>query len=109
MEIKISTFNSEEFCGYTQITTFFSDFSIADNFGIPAIRDTFKRAFKEWKSEYKYLTELVMVLNWKLWQHYEQSNNEYAEVYQELYEKANDYALSNLKDDELTYFFRTTD
>lgn len=71
MGISIKSFDSESFCGYTQITTFFEDFSIADAFGISAVKDTYNRAFKEWKHDYKYLTELVMVLNWKCWEHYD--------------------------------------
>lgn len=45
--------------GYEVRTTFWEDFSIADLFGLPSILDTFKRAFKEWKGNYVYLTELV--------------------------------------------------
>ena len=104
----IKTFDSESLFGYTQITTFFQDFSIADNFGINAIRDTYNRAFKAWKKDYKYLTELVMVLNWKIWQHYEK-NEDVAKVYQELWEKADAYAMDHLKGEELRYFLSTTD
>lgn len=46
--------------GYELQTTFWSDFSIADRFGLSAIRDTFNRAFREWKEDYEYLTELVV-------------------------------------------------
>lgn len=95
--------------GYETITTFWSDFSIADMFGESAIRDTYKRAFKEWKSNYKYLTEFVMVLNWKIWQHYENGNELLAKVYDELWKKADEYAVNNLKGEELRYFYRTTD
>ena len=49
-------------------TTFFEDFTIADSFGDTAIADTFKRAFQEWKDDVKYFTELVIALNWKLWE-----------------------------------------
>ena len=105
----VKTFDSEGFCGYKQITTFFEDFSIADHFGKSAIVDTFNRAFKEWKSNYKYLTELVMVLNWKAWEHDADSNKSLCELYISLYEKADSYAVNNLKGDELSYFFRTTD
>lgn len=52
--------------GYTVQTTFWEDFSIADRFGKSAVLDTFKRAFAEWKTDYKYLTEMVLVLNPKL-------------------------------------------
>ena len=47
--------------GYELQTTFWEDFSIADRFGLSAIQDTFKRAFEEWKNNYKYLTELILV------------------------------------------------
>lgn len=94
--------------GYETKTTFWSDFTIADAFGIDAIKDTFNRAFKEWKSDYIYLTELVMVLNWKIWQHYK-TNELIARVYNDLWEKADAYACENLKGNELTYFYDTTD
>ncbi len=94
--------------GYETITSFWSDFTIADRFGVGAIKDTYKRAFNEWKDNYKYLTELVMVLNWKIWQFHEK-NNQYAEVYNKLWEEADAYACNNLKGDEAAYFFWTTD
>ena len=95
--------------GYETMTTFWDDFSIADRFGVKAVRDTYRRAFNEWKTNYQYLTELVMVLNWKLWQHYELGNDTLSDVYQELWDKADGYAMDRLKGEELNYFFRTTD
>ena len=89
-------------------TTFWSDFSIADAFGDDAIKDTFKRAFKEWKTNVEYLAELVLVLNWKGWQWY-QKLDERAELHFELYEQANDYAYDNLTGDDLNYHFSVTD
>lgn len=89
-------------------TTFWMDFSIADRFGIAAVRDTFKRAFQEWKGNTVYLTELVMVLNHKIWQHYER-NERLAEVYNDLWEQASTYAETNLTGEDLDYYFRTTD
>ena len=94
--------------GYKTITTFYQDFTIADAFGVSAIKDTYKRAFNEWKDNYKYLTELVMVLNWKIWEYYK-TNDEYAELYDELWQKADEYARINLHGDEAAYFFRVTD
>ena len=94
--------------GYEEQTTFWDDFSIADAFGKEAIQDTYDRAFKEWKSNYIYLTELVMVLNHKIWQWYEK-NDEYAELYNELWQQADRYACDNLKDEELSYFYQTLD
>ena len=94
--------------GYQPITTFYTDFSIADWFGVSAIRDTFKRAFAGWKNNYKYLTELVLALNWKIWEHNE-TNETYAQVYHELWEIADGWAMDNLKGKELSYFLSTTD
>jgi hypothetical protein len=94
--------------GYETKTTFWEDFSIADVFGIDAVKDTYNRAFKGWKDNYEYLTELVMVLNWKIWQHYEK-NEPLARVYNDLWQQADLYAVENLKGEELEYFYRTTD
>ena len=91
-------------------TTFWQDFSIAEVYGgTSAIKDTFNRAFKEWKSNHVYLTELVMVLNHKMWGHYENGNLAWSRLYQELFEKASGYALKHLKGEELTYYLRVTD
>ena len=89
-------------------TTFWSDFSIADRFGTNAVKDTFKRAFAEWKSDYRYLTDLVMVLNHKIWEHYEK-NPKLAAVYDSLWRRADEYASCHLKGDALTYYLKVTD
>lgn len=94
--------------GYKLKTTFWDDFSIADRFGECGIRDTYKRAFDAWKGDYIYLTELVMVLNHKTWQHYA-SNREIAALYDELWRKADNYAMENLTGKELDYFYKVTD
>lgn len=94
--------------GYESKTTFWSDFSIADQFGLTAIQDTFNRAFKEWKEDYKFLTELILVLNHKIWQYYE-IKPEIAALYNSLWEQADRYALENLKGDELNYYYEVTD
>ena len=94
--------------GYKFVSTFPSDFTIADKFGESAIRDTFNRAFNEWKSNYIYLTELVLVLNWKIWLWYEE-NGSVAKIYNEFFETADQYAIDNLKGDALQYFLRTVD
>lgn len=48
--------------GYRPFTTFFEDFSIADAFGVDAIKDTFHSAMRSWGADIKYLTELAMVM-----------------------------------------------
>lgn len=98
----------KETCGYETKTIFYDDFTIAERFGINAVKDTYKRAFEEWKTNVEYVTELVMVLNHKIWHHYK-TNIKLANVYNELYDEANDWCWDNLKDDDLDYFYHTTD
>ena len=105
MNITYKIFDSEKAFGYTQITTFYMDFGLAEPFGIKAIKDTYKNGLEYAKTDYKALTEFVMVLNWKIWEHYE-SNESLADVYNELWQKANNFAMKHLKGDELTYFFQ---
>ena len=107
--MQISVWNSEAEIGYTQQTTFWMDFSIADKFGNSAIKDTYKRAFEAWKDDYIFLTELAMVMNRKCWYWYEKGNQTRSELYSDLYYQTRDYALDNLKGKELSYYIRTTD
>lgn len=100
--------NIEAMTGYKPITTFYEDFGIAEFYGVDAVVDTYERAMESWKDDYKYLTELVMALNWKIWEHYE-DNEQLARTYDALWSKCADYAMSHLKDDELSYYFRVTD
>ena len=90
-------------------TTFWTDFSIADVFGVSAIKDMFNRAFEEWRDNYIYITELVLVLNWKLWEHYDNDNMTFAQIYNDFYREAYSYAYEHLEGDELKYFFDTLD
>ena len=94
--------------GYEPKTTFWQDFSIADAFGEKAVKGTYQRAFKEWKDNVEYITELVMVLNWKIW-YWHDKNEELARLYDSLWREADEWCLKNLKDDDKLYFLRTTD
>lgn len=107
--MKVKVWNVEAITGYKPKTTFYEDFSIADAFGVNAIQDTFRRAFNEWKDNIVYLTELVMVLNWKCWEHHDKGNERYMELYRDLYWKADEWAAENLKGDDLTYYYDTLD
>jgi hypothetical protein len=107
--MKIKTWNIEAMTGYKPQTTYYEDFSIADQFGIDAVKDTYKRAMQTANfMGYKYLTELVMALNWKIWEHYE-TNEPLARVYNDLWEQASEQAVTKLKGEELEYYFNTTD
>ena len=109
MALTISIWDSVGEIGYEQKTTFWMDFSIADNFGNAAIRDTYRRAFSEWKSDCVYFTELVMILNHKSWEWYGRGNEERAELYSELYYEASDWGYESFTGEELRYFWKTLD
>lgn len=89
-------------------TTFWMDFSIADRFGMAAVKDTYDRAFTEWRTDVRYLADLVVVLNHKIWQHYK-TNEPLARLYDRLWREANDWAWENLSEAEQTYYYRVTD
>ena len=107
--MKIKVWNIEQMTGYKPCTTFYEDFSIADAFGISAIKDTYRRGLKTAKLlGYMELTEFVMVLNWKIWEHYENNEN-YGKTYDELWRKASVEAEKTLKGEELKYYYKTID
>lgn len=94
--------------GYESQTTFLTDFMIAERFGINAVKDTFKRAFNEWKKNVVYLTELAIVTNLLAWRSYEKDMS-LCKEYSSMYDAVNDYAVNNLTNDEYGYFFQWTD
>lgn len=104
----MKNWNIEELTGYKPITTFYTDFSISDKFGADAIKDTYNRAFKEWNTEIKYITELVMVLNWKSFEHYK-TNLEYSKLYSDLYFELDSWCCDNLNEEQLNYYYKTID
>lgn len=55
------------------------------------------------------MTELVMVLNWKIWMFHDLGNESMARLYDELWQDAEKVAVETLKGDDLKYFYQTTD
>ncbi len=94
--------------GYELKTTFWNDFTIADAFGVDAIKDTFERAFNEWRNNVVYVTELAMVMSWKSCAYYGK-NETFMNLYIELYYRVDEWCINNLKDEDLRYYFDTTD
>ena len=94
--------------GYELKTTFWNDFTIADAFGVDAIKDTYNRAFNEWKHDHIYITELCMVMNWKMFYWFEKDDNKY-QLYYDLFTTLDEWCMDNLKDEQLDYFLKTTD
>lgn len=100
----------ERFTDWRPSTLYWQDFSIAEKYGKYEIRRVYTETFKEAKEDYRLLTELVMILNHKSWQHCEYINcSEFCNYYSDLFQKTKKYALSHLKGDELTYFLEVTD
>ena len=95
--------------GYQPITTFWSDFTIADAFGADAVKDTYTRAFGEWKSTTEYITELTLILNWKIWYWNDNGREDLARLYDSLWRESDQWCMDNLKGDDLQYYLRTTD
>lgn len=97
-----------ELTGYTPITTFFADLSIAECFGEKAIRDTYNKVLVEWKHDIKYITEFVLCLNHKILMLYE-VDEPTARVYDELWQSAVEFVYDNYEGDDLSYYFQVTD
>ena len=94
---------------YTCITTFWNDFTIADHFGTRAVQDTFDTALNEWKHDYKYITELAIVLNHKCSMHYHQKNDALSDLYSKLFYETKDFACKKFKGEAFEYFYKTID
>lgn len=103
------TAGMRELNGYETQITFYSDFTIADHFGVDAINDTYKHAFESWKDNIVYLTEFVMVLNHKIWEHHHKNNSALMTTYDTLWKKADEWCMNNLSDEDLEYYLKTTD
>lgn len=99
-----------KFTSWRPQTNAWQSFSIAEQISEREVNDTYKRLFSQMKNDYKTLTELVMILNHKMFQHNEiPGHRRLCELYSNLFETTDDYALHALKDDELSYFLSVTD
>lgn len=92
------------------MTTFWQDFTIADAFGLEAVKDTFERAFAEWRDDAEYLAELCIVANRKCWDWYHRGDGARSGFYADAYHACLDYAYSGaLFEQDVRYFFEVTD
>lgn len=95
--------------GKKRITTFYSDFTIAELIGgIKGIKDTLNNAKKNWKGNVDYMSELVVVLNHKIWEHYSH-NQTLAKVYDKLWRETDDFCRKHFKGEELTKYYNYID
>ena len=89
-------------------TTFWEEFSIADNYGSEGVIEHYNLVFNQWKDNLRFLTELVLVLNWKIYQWY-QVDDTLGMTYDELWKRTDGYALETLKGDDLHYYLSILD
>ena len=96
---------------YRRRTTFYADLSIAEYYGEANVKDTYNRVMKEWLDNIEYITEFVLCLNWKCWEHHDRDNHGLAVLYHDLYYKAVDEVMEHYKNDQkaLLYYYEITD
>lgn len=94
--------------GKERKTTFFSDLSIAEFYGAAAVMDTYRNVMKSWKTDINYMSEWVIALNQKIWQHYE-NNPELGKLYDSLWRKADEYCCEYFTGEELRQYYEYTD
>lgn len=100
---------------YKRITTFTSDFSIAEFYvpleGIGAIAGTLKRVLEGWIGSIEFMCELIMVLNLKCWEHHGRGNMEYSKMYGDLYYAVRDLYYDYYADNEkaMDYYYDYVD
>lgn len=97
-------------------TTFYSDFKLANAFGLSTVEHFFKRTFAEWQHDYKYMTELTIALNailWELYTQYEKRPSKRAEdfvnLYNRLWSQCDDFCRNHESKEARRYYFQVTD
>ena len=92
---------------------FWQAFTEAEEDGEATVVTIASILYQRWRDDIEELTDLVMIINHKSWDHYRNGNAKYQEVYTELYykyyEKALDYLEKEGREDDLRYFIRTLD
>ena len=101
--------DSESMCGYTQRTTFWDDFTIAERFGLSAIKDTYNNAFNSWKTDVVFIVELVLVLNWKMLYMDERHMTEKSVMYYKCWVELSNWCERHLEAGAYEYFINVTD
>lgn len=98
----------EKMLDYKFESTFWEEFSIAENHGGDAVREHYDLVFPQWKDNIKFLTELVLVLNLKLFIWFK-VDDDLGKMYEDLYVDTDAYALSTLEGEDLGYYLHTLD
>lgn len=122
--IHIPEWGIQNLNGYKPITNYWQFSFLADMeymTNANAIKEFYAQALNHAKADYMKLTELVLVLNHKIWFYHALTEEstvrndmkvhffELSHIYDKLWRRADKYAYDNLKGEELTYFYQTTD
>lgn len=93
--------------------TFWRAFDEAEEAGRATVIEIASILYQRWRNNIEELTDLVMVINHKSWDHHYNGNDDmcnlYADLYYEYYEKAIQYLEDNGREKDITYFVRTLD
>lgn len=55
------------------------------------------------------LTELSMVLNWKIWQYYDLGHMELSKFYDKWWKEVDSWCMEHFQGEDMNYYLRTTD
>lgn len=101
----------EGLTGRERISTFYADLSIAECFGLEGVLDTCKNVCRYWKDDVEMFSEFVLCVNWKAWEHAERNNDNWAQVYSELYYAIDELACEYYANDKekSEYYFQYID
>lgn len=105
---------------YNIVSTFASDFAIADAFGADAVEDTYERSMASFSEDVFMLTEMSLVLNWAIWRYFGICQNnkhacdcererELSIMYDKLWKKLDNYMMSHFTGDDLQFYLSVTD
>ena len=70
--------------GFKFTTNVWEVFTEAETNDDVNIEELYRELFRKWHDDVKMVAELSMCMNWKLWEHYEQKNEQLAELYNDL-------------------------
>ena len=94
--------------GKERKTIFYADLSIAEWFGVEEVYKTYKRVMDTWGDDLEFMCEWVIALNQKIWQLYD-TDKEMAQVYNQLWQNADEYCMNHFKGDDLTAYLKYVD
>ena len=95
--------------GKKRHTTFYSDFTIAELVGgQQGVKETLYNVKSSWKDDVQFMAELVIVLNHKIWEHY-QTNESLGRLYDKLWRETDEFCRKHFKGEDLSFYYNYID